>query len=57
MVPLKSRPGGINDESRQSEEDEQRLGPPEIDAHRLTKSSLRAGDVGSCHVERLSSFP
>src|SRR5205823_14707731 len=33
MSALKCRPGGVNNESRQSEKDDQRLQPPDIGAH------------------------
>ena len=35
IFSLKSRPRGIDDESRQSDKYEQRLDPPNIRAHRL----------------------
>ena len=37
ILSLKRRPRGIDDESRQSEKNEQRLRPPNVGAHRLAE--------------------
>src|SRR4030095_16051562 len=52
IFSLKRRPRGVDDESRQSDKNEQRLDPPNVRAHGLAK--CRLGHCGFCvwHKER-----
>jgi hypothetical protein len=49
MVPLKRSPRGVNDESGQPKKDEERLRPPDIDAHGLSEASGRESGLCLSH--------
>jgi hypothetical protein len=46
VFPLKRRPGGVQDEGRESEENRQRLHPPEVPPHRVAERT--PSDQGRC---------
>src|ERR1700730_10224526 len=56
MVSLKRRPRGINDEAQQPEKDEQRLRPPNVGAHRLTKRTPRDAYFCAVHLPSAPSI-
>jgi hypothetical protein len=51
VIALERRPGGVNDERRENEEDEERLDPPRVPPLGLAEGSGFGGDLRLTHQQ------